>query len=134
MIQGVTFTAREIAEDMIPDPDVGVISITDPGPRQAALREGWGAVLRLSFHDLDRQWQNYVLMSSAQARELLTWLEDNEDKLNGIVVHCEAGISRSAAVAKYLCERYGLPVDEADTRFHNKHVYRVLRSNDYKRL
>jgi predicted protein tyrosine phosphatase len=111
---------------MIPLPDVGMISLTDPGSRLATLRKGWGAVLKLRFHDIDKQWQNYVMMSVDQARELLEWVEKNEEKLTGIVVHCEAGISRSAAVAKFLQERHGLPVDESDVRFHNKHVYKLL--------
>jgi predicted protein tyrosine phosphatase len=130
MIKGVTFVSRKIAEDMMPVPDVGMISLTDPGSRLAALRKGWGAVLRLRFHDIDKQWQNYVLMSVDQARELLEWLEKHEEQLDGIVVHCEQGISRSAAVAKFLRERYGLPVNEPDVRFHNKLVYKLLSDLD----
>lgn len=126
MIKGVTFVSREVAEDMMPTTEVGMISLTDPGSRLAALRKGWGAVLKLRFHDIDKQWQNYVMMSVDQARELLEWMEKHEDHLEGIVVHCEQGISRSAAVAKFLRERYELPVDEPDVLFHNKHVYRLL--------
>lgn len=134
MIKGVTFTSREIAEEMMPSPDVGIISISDPDSRIVALRPGWGAVLRLRFHDLTHQWQNYVLMSADQAIDVLEWLHEHETRLSGIVVHCEAGISRSAAVAKFLCERYSLPVDEGDVRFHNTHVYELLSDLSRVRL
>ena len=133
MIKGVTFVSREVAESMVPVPDVGMISITDAGDSKAFLRKGWGALLRQRFDDIDYnpsrcygEARFYIPMSADQAQELLEWVKQNEEKLTGIVVHCEHGQSRSAAVAKFLQERYGLPVDESDVRFHNKHVYRLL--------
>ncbi len=39
----------------------------------------------------------------------------------GIVVHCRAGISRSAAVSKWIAETYQLPFDH-DYQHYNKLV------------
>jgi hypothetical protein len=41
-------------------------------------------------------------------------------------LHGEAGISRSAAVAKFIGETYGLPFSFSEVRFANDHVYRLL--------
>jgi hypothetical protein len=49
----------------------------------------------------------------------------NDEKVEGILVHCYAGISRSAAVAKWVSERHGqsFPAEYAE---YNKHVYTTL--------
>ena len=49
--------------------------------------------------------------------------------VEGILVHCKAGISRSAAVAKWICERFDLPFSDRYTQF-NQHVYTMLVTAD----
>jgi protein-tyrosine phosphatase len=45
--------------------------------------------------------------------------------VEGIMVHCKAGISRSAAVAKYIADKYKLPFNHSYDRY-NKQVYGML--------
>ncbi|MBE0555951.1 MAG: hypothetical protein IH628_01855, partial [Proteobacteria bacterium] len=46
--------------------------------------------------------------------------------LDALYVHCQAGKHRSAAVAKYVAERYDLPGGIRVYEAHNRRVYRVL--------
>jgi protein-tyrosine phosphatase len=108
---------------------VGVISITEPG-RLAPIDAGmWGSVLRLQFSDIDRAdvpIHNPVLFNNQMADQIFAWLERYVNTLEGVVVHCAAGISRSAAVAKFIAERYGLQFNEARASLYNRWVHRVL--------
>jgi len=59
-------------------------------------------------------------------------LRDSHE-VEGVLVHCHAGISRSAAVAKWIAEKYELPYPER-YMLYNKHVYRTLREAMNRRL
>lgn len=131
MIQGVTFVPKWVAENMIPDAQVGIISIVDVGG-EVYLREGWGSVLKMQFDDIERRWQNYYPMTAKQSEEIVDWLELHEDKLTGVVVHCEQGVSRSAGVAKFIAERYNLYFDK-DYKLYNRLVYRLLANESLMR-
>jgi predicted protein tyrosine phosphatase len=120
-----------MAEEVPPAKGVGMISITDPGTPKARLQSGWKPLLRLRFHDISRPWPGYVIMDEKHGNALLRWLSKHEDNLLSIVVHCEAGISRSTAVAKFICERHGLPVNEKEIRLYNQHVYGLLCDLDH---
>jgi predicted protein tyrosine phosphatase len=82
------------------------ISITSPGS-QASLAEhpDCHGVLRLEFEDLDLG--NYFvdvdgIFTEKMAEEVLEFVEQHMSNVDIICVHCEAGISRSAAVASAL--------------------------------
>lgn len=129
-IAGVTFVSKQVAESMPAAPDVGIISITSPNRPDAFLQEGWGAVLRLEYHDIDSDSVSalragYIPMSREQAQQVLDWLDENNDKLSGVVVHCEAGISRSAATAHFITDYYDLGI-LSDPGIPNRHVYKLL--------
>ena len=124
MIKSVEFISHLEAESRPATPNTGIISITDPDFPDAWL-DDWDPILRLKFHDLDKPWQNYELMSEAQADEIIEWLKKYEDKIDSVIVHCWAGASRSAGVAKFIAKRYNLTFDE-DYRYYNKHVYNLL--------
>jgi len=137
----VDFCSKRMAEEAEPDPSVAVISITNYKDPSANLKPGWLAVLRVQFDDIDPgrnispflkadMLSVYRPMTEEQAEEILGFADVMVGSFNeatGILVHCEMGVSRSAAVAKFLRERYGLPEDEPDERFHNPHVYRLLK-------
>jgi hypothetical protein len=139
MITSVKFFSKEEVESMSGSATVGMISITNPvgsGPNRspgtpAKLdKEKWGALIRLEFDDvtpsISYRYPNYQLMTEEQAREILDWLEEHEDDLKAIYVHCEAGISRSAAVAKFLGEIYNRPFQFLDVKYANDHVFKLL--------
>jgi hypothetical protein len=67
------------------------------------------------------------LMTPAQAREALRFVENHKADAGTAVVHCESGISRSPAVAAALCKAMG----GDDGRFWrdyrpNQHVYSCI--------
>ena len=124
-----------MAEAVVPPPKCGIISIKTPTMSEATLHEGWAAVLRLSFFDADDVKGENVLPGTVfdpeAARAILDYVEANAE-LEELVIHCDLGISRSAAVAILLGEYLGVPVYRQgapiDPRYrqHNAHVYRVL--------
>lgn len=92
-----------------------IISITDPDKELAdfAPNQNRIDILSLQFYDLEdirdemalEDAAEYVntfghgLFSNAQAVQIVDFVERIKDKVNGILIHCEAGVSRSAAVA-----------------------------------
>lgn len=76
-----------------------IISITDPqGPPNFFCRDpanGIKDILRVSFEDTDKAETS---ISKAQAREIAIFVQQHMT-IDKIIVHCEAGQSRSAGVA-----------------------------------
>ncbi|QKE38982.1 hypothetical protein [Ferrovum myxofaciens] len=129
-LKTVIFMGRIEAEAEPARSDWAVISLSEWGSETAKLKDGWYAVLRQEFHDIDQEMPDepYVLFSEDQAREMIRFVETVEaNGIDGILVHCRAGISRSAAVAKWIAGRYDLPFPEGYS-LYNKHVFRVLLS------
>jgi predicted protein tyrosine phosphatase len=125
----VLFVSQQRAEAMKPPKSCALISITDTDKAPAKLLEGWAAVLRVSFDDVDPvsfpdHWDSEGLLpcSALQAVEIADFCRFNALRCRRLVVHCRYGVSRSAAVAKALCEVAGLwfPADYED---HNDFVY-----------
>jgi predicted protein tyrosine phosphatase len=91
-----------------------LISIRDPDkrkvqiPRQPGLRD----VLQLSFHDAEpagnfKLPENIMLMTEEHAGQVWSFVKKWEQEVGTVVVHCEAGMSRSPAVAAALCKGTG---------------------------
>ena len=101
-------TNRREVNDFSGDPGkFVVVSITDPGSRNADIvsRPGLQSVLRLKFDDIEcDRGPNYKTISKTQAKSIVRYISDNHPDVDMIVVHCEAGISRSAAVAAVMSE------------------------------
>ena len=87
-------------------------------------------ILRLEFDDVTQHIDNsYHLFDYSHARKILEFVRDcgNED----ILIHCHAGVSRSAAVAKFLNDHRGYFLDLSypslnTTSGFNSEVYRIL--------
>lgn len=143
--------------EALPPMSVGhlIISIRTPGdPRRVRLPVGecTRGVLHMQFHDLDRvpvdpipilgggpQPDHLVvnettLFNDDHARELLAFVRAKRDELNGnaglgaILVHCDAGWSRSPAVAAALGK---VLFDQDDSwwfkaKTPNRRVYRTI--------
>lgn len=89
-----------------------LISITDPNAPLAIVSGDWKDVLRLRFHDFiannadDKKKataNGIVFPTDADIRAIKQWCERYH--YTHIFAHCEAGISRSAAIRRYLLEK-----------------------------
>jgi predicted protein tyrosine phosphatase len=128
-LKNIMFCSKKEAEQKAAWSDWAVISITCPYTHPARLKEGWHSILRLEFDDIDVPEEPCQMFSEQQAREIIAFAQDlqNADRrCTGVLVHCTAGISRSAAIAKWLADRYQLPFPEKYS-LYNKLVYQVLR-------
>lgn len=91
-------------------------------------------LLRLKFHDIDafsysnlKDHPNIKIFSKKQAIEILNFYDCYKDKVDYFVVHCEAGISRSAGVAAALCYiKCGRDDYYFTSHIPNRYVYRTI--------
>ena len=128
MIREVTFLSQAGAEAMRPLPREGIISITGSGYPPAMLRKGWRHVLRLEFDDVEVPFFGAAHFDKDHAEEILRWLDEVEGKVDKVFVHCHGGRSRSAAVAKFIAEKYDLSGGIRVCEEHNGRIYRMLSS------
>lgn len=129
MIKTVNHLSEEALCSLPGATDIGVISITEPERFAPIDTTRWGPVLRLQFSDIDRPdvpIYNPVLFDTWMADQIFAWLDQHATTLEGVLVHCAAGVSRSAAVAKFIAARYDLPFNEARASLYNRWVYGVL--------
>lgn len=107
-IREVVFVSRQVAETLLFYPDTAAISITDPGKRLATLPAWFRHVLRLSFYDAipGDDFMPAPLpgcFDYRMAKQVVAFLDELQqlpDDLR-LIVHCEQGLSRSAAVALF---------------------------------
>lgn len=107
-IQHIQYTSRKKAESLPGDPSMAILSITDPTTPPARLSPEFSKVLRLSFFDAipaDEFLPAPIpgLFDQPMARQISGFISE----LHGVshpytlMVHCEYGVSRSAAVALF---------------------------------
>ena len=122
--QCTMFTTKDLEEYHI------IISINDSNCN-TVLYENKYIIdkLKLWFDDVDKSISNNQLMTTEQAKQIKEFVDTYKDKVNNIVVHCTAGISRSGAVGCVLA-RY-LNGDDSyllatGNYIPNKHVYKLM--------
>ncbi len=135
-IRSVSFTSQFLAERLDPLPHAAMISIANPG-ETVKLRDGWGSLLRVGVADssydegtigfFGRMWwvSSYGFPAKEHALAIREFLDGLSSDTDTLIVHCGAGVSRSAAVAKYASERYQVPFPD-DYHRHNEALYRLL--------
>lgn len=112
-----------------------VISITDPGSKLNYLEgdenNGIKKVVRVQFEDTDNPRTS---ISSEQAKEITEQVAQFIEHMDKIIVHCEAGQSRSAGVAAAILKFY----TNDDTQIFdnprytpNMYVYRMILETFY---
>ncbi len=106
MIDSIEFVSVDEAEIFVPDRPSVAISILSPGRAPARLDPGFVAVLREAFLDslpADRASPESGQFSPEHAQRIVAFIRawhDREEHYR-LLIHCEAGISRSAAVAVF---------------------------------
>ena len=95
-------------------------------------------LLQLAFHDRSSaHWVNHPLVGQTyfqpeQAVQVLEFVDKNWDNIECLMVHCEAGVSRSAAIAAAITLiKNGRGADqeyfsESTHYVPNMHVYRTI--------
>lgn len=106
MIRSVDFISRLKAESLSARNDMAVISITEPEADPAALSCQEDRILRLVFHDVDPGSKTetcWTLFDPAHAEQVLRFVRrvHADPQEFDLVIHCRAGISRSAALALF---------------------------------
>ncbi len=99
--------SREEAERYEPRGTEICISIADPDAEPAHVSDHFTAVLRLHFNDVTEQGEpSDILFCADHARAIRTFVESwpNAER---VVVHCNAGVSRSPGVALGVCDIRG---------------------------
>lgn len=89
-----------------------IVSINDPDEPTPALPEA-KRVLRLEFHDLDEPLAGYLAPSAEHVQQLLDLTRAHLTPDSRVLVHCHAGISRSAAASIILAIALGTAPDQA---------------------
>jgi len=124
-----------------PEVDHIVISICAPGYLFPDLPENERrlGLLQLKFVDLDRvdiakqMGQEHLLMTKDQAKEILSFVNEFENKVSLIICQCDAGISRSSGTAAALSKILNDDdkwVFSSRNYVPNMYVYRLL-INEY---
>lgn len=114
-----------------------LISIRDPGSPTPLLKTGWDHVRFFEFGDCDSDME--VLRKDAEGKPQTVVIPAMTEEQAGsmyrfvsihrarrIYVHCEAGISRSAAVATFVQENFRYKLENRDRGIPNAHVHALL--------
>lgn len=128
MANKTRFYSRQVAQDL--STPHNIISIGENG-------DGWKLkschtnVIRLLFQDIQEYIDDqYILFSKDQAITIIQWLQAiPENSL--VIVHCEAGVARSAAVVKFMIDKMGYELEpdrycKGDYSLMNVFVYDIL--------
>lgn len=89
-------------------------------------------VLELAFDDVE--WPSKRAISEADALKIIRFCEAMKDKIDLIVVHCEAGISRSAGVCAALMKIFNnddMPIFNNARYCPNMSCYRAVLNAKY---
>lgn len=135
-ISHVRFMSQQEAQQLTPKPEDAMISITNPG-ETAPLNGRWSRLLAVRCADAEydestirsygRMWplSSLGFPDKSHALAIRSFLNQLPPSTTTVFVHCGAGVSRSAAVAKYVCKQYGLEFDPSYDRF-NRTLFRLL--------
>jgi len=82
--------------------------------------------LNLNVDDINKETEGFVLFNNSHAKQILDFIDKYKD-VDIIIVQCDAGISRSAAVAAALSKIF----DQEDFRYFkqyasNMHIYKTI--------
>lgn len=129
----IEFFSRKVAESIVPPENSAMISISTPGDDLAKLHPDWlkHPVHKSVFHDIDREQDYYQCFTDVQAFAMVMFIKElKEINTSYMYVHCDAGISRSAAVALYMSEYLNLYFPSSYSHF-NSLVYRKLKEQGH---
>ena len=131
----VRFTSRKLAESLEGNPYMEIISITDPTTPEARLDPLFRHVLRLSFFDAIPADEYQPMLPGLFNRQTAREISDFVAEIHAapfemtVMVHCEYGVSRSAAVALFVEAYSGAPLEAREFTYEaNPWVLDTLQS------
>ena len=145
MFSSTAFISRKRAELVIDANDADnriLISVRTPLHQDYAwyrhpilARDAWRAILPVEMHDVDPTGRSglsmdkhdieYKFFDEQHALAIMAFLKEHEAQGGEAIVHCDAGISRSAAISKFIAMVYSLPYPENYT-LYNRHEFTTL--------
>ena len=133
MVELFVYSRSAIASVRPHDAPHVIISITSHESDVASLRTNasCAGVLRLSFVDAETPSDQYAedaLFSPNHATKIWDFVYDHRPRIERILAHCDAGVSRSAAVAAAIARVFnGDDAEFSSGRYRpNPRVYRML--------
>ena len=98
----ITVVSRQIFETIQPDDSavISVWSLAAHSYRNENILDDWDVSLRLDFDDVINLEDGFVRFNSEMADKILRFALDNKDR--DFIIHCDAGVSRSAAIGSFL--------------------------------
>jgi predicted protein tyrosine phosphatase len=134
-IHSLEFLSVDEAQAFVPNIQTVAISILTPGRAPAQLDRTIQDVLRLYFHDsvpYGREPRKVDLFSPEQAQAVIDFLRRHnaQSEPRHLLIHCEAGISRSAAVAVFAASECRVPLS-GQFAFLNPWVLATLVKTSY---
>ena len=160
MLRSIRFLPLADFRELRPANDGVVISILDESEssKWRPKLAGWRSALALTFVDASDEnhrigvagwgdeltddearalspWPGERLCTMNDARRIVAFVNDHRysPELLDLIVHCQAGISRSAAVVLWASTASGKPVElvaERTTEYANQRLLRMLRRAD----
>ena len=92
-------------------------------------RENRVGLLQVAFADITQPLKGFIAFYDSLGFDILDFVSQHWDTVDLLMVHCDAGISRSSAVAAAISRlKFGSEGDFLDSPFDpNPRVYRMLR-------
>ena len=144
MYENVVFLSRLAALKLNPYPDAIMISLIVPNA-SVCFAPGWHDVLQLEFDDIyeeamgvvvgsipdadlmhlvhEYEGVEYRLPDANHAKAIVSFLAKHEggcSVFRQVIVHCNQGKSRSAAVAQFVSNKYDVPILNADPEWQDR--------------
>jgi len=113
----------------------GIISLTTPNSELPKFDNPYAKVLFLQFDDVIVPESNQIPINDGHAKQILEFMETWKDKIEDLIVHCEAGICRSAGAGAAISLIYNGSdkwVFDNPMFVPNHLVYRTILNNYYK--
>ena len=122
-----------------PKDNIALISIRDK-EKSTNLLSGWKNLLALQFDDIDpeevksafpcdfeRMMKDYITMSDVDVMAIKQFVENLPKSIDSIYIHCHAGRSRSATIAKFVSEKIGAELKKSRDINLNNFIYNALK-------
>ena len=143
----ITFLSEDEALSLVPKPNSILIAIREFNKNSSKstaplkYQSGYDNIHTFFFFDYCKYrgkptWSQslirdgWVLFDKKIAADIIKFVEANNSAQH-IYIHCAAGISRSAAVAKFFSDIWDIPLTEIP-KHYNKTIYGILMETGYK--